>query len=114
MIKHLIVIALLIAGTFAHADSKKKKKAPEYEPDPVVGRIVGLEIIGDEAVITVALGSDNAIGKTWKAHLLAGKTKEPLPGGEAIIIRIDRRSSVLKTKVPPDQIRANHYVQFDP
>ena len=26
MIKHLIVIALLIAGTFAHADSKKKKK----------------------------------------------------------------------------------------
>ena len=104
-----VVLAWLgcaLLGSAAHADRRK--------PASVVARVVGLELYDDGAVVTIAAGSQQGIARTARARFREGDTKKPLAGGEAMIIRVDRRTTVLKTHVPPAQIRANRYIQLDP
>ena len=99
----------LLVGSLAFAD-----KAPKMRPDPVTGRVVDLEVSGDARVVTVMAGSDKGVAKTWHARLLEGDSTKPLPDGEAIIIRIDKRTTIIKTTLTEQQIRANRIVQFAP
>ena len=102
-----IVVALcLIVGVDARADPKK--------PSSVVARVVGLEVYDNTAIVTLAAGSDQGIERTWHARFRDGKTDKLLAGGEAIVIRVDHRSMVVKTSLAPAQVRANRYVQLDP
>lgn len=102
---HLVLAACVLVGSHARADTRKPS---------VVARVVGLEIYDDTALVTIAAGSDQGIGKTWRAQFREGKTQKLLAGGEAIIIRVDRRSSILKTRLPPAQVRAHRFIQLDP
>lgn len=103
-----LVVCVLLVGSFARADRRSPK------PPSVVARVVGLEIVDETAVITIAAGSEQGIGKRWRAQFREGKTPNLLAGGEASIIRIDRRTAVLKTALPPAQVRANVFIQLDP
>jgi hypothetical protein len=110
-----IVMSLLLVGSLAHADKPKAKKAPK----PVlVGRVIGLEVYSDEgkdtSIVTVLLGNQNGVEKGWHARFREGTTTKPLAGGDAIIIRIDERSMVLKTQLLPAQVRANKIVELSP
>ncbi|MBA3465442.1 MAG: hypothetical protein H0T46_36255 [Deltaproteobacteria bacterium] len=109
----LPLIALVACALFASSFATADRKAPS-RPDPIVGRVVGLEVYGGDTVVTVAAGKSQGIAKGWRAAFLDGTTKKPLAGGEAIVIRIDRRTSVLKTRLSPEQVRANRLVQFNP
>jgi hypothetical protein len=100
-----LVVCVLI-GSYARADTRR--------PPSVVARVVGLEIYDNSAVVTIAAGSDQGIGRTSRARFRDSKTQKPLAGGEALIIRVDHRSSVLKTSLPPAQVRANRFVELDP
>ena len=104
----LLVICVLLVGSFAHADKAGGKKLPS-----IVGRVVGMEILEDAVVVTVATGSEMGIHKKARARFREGKTTKLLDGGESMIIRVDKRTSILKTKLSPAQIRANKLVQFD-
>lgn len=97
----------LLVGSLAFAD-----KAPKMLP--ITGRVVDLEVSGDARIVTVMAGSDKGVAKTWHARFLEGDTTKPLPDGEAIIIRIDKRTTIIKTTLTEQQIRANRIVQFDP
>lgn len=105
MSRALLVLALL-AGS-AHADRTPK-------PKPVTARVVDVEILDDARIVTVLAGSEQGVAKTWRAKFRAAATPKPLEGGEAILIRIDRRTTVLKTRLTAAQIRANRTVQLDP
>jgi hypothetical protein len=102
-----LVVGLLLVGSFARADRVPK-------PSSVVARVVGLEIDEKTAIVTIAAGSEQGVGKAWRAKFREGKTPKLLAGGEATIIRIDRRTSVLKTALTPEQVRANVFIQLDP
>lgn len=102
-----LVICVLLVGSFARAD--RAAKAPS-----LVARVVGIEISNDDVILTVAAGSEVGLTRRMHARVREGKTTKPLTGGEAVIIRIDRRSSILKVKLSPEQVRANRFVQFDP
>ena len=102
----LVSLVVCALGSSAHADRRK--------PASVVARVVGLEIYEDGAVVTIAAGSQQGIARTSRARFRDGDTKKPLAGGEAMIIRVDRRTTVLKTHVPPAQIRAHRFIQLDP
>jgi hypothetical protein len=104
------VVCMLVVGSFARADTREK----QLVPDPVVARVVGFEVSGDATIVTIAAGSEQGLAKTWRAHFREGKTPKVLAGGDAVIIRIDRRTSVLKTKLTAAQVRANVFVQLDP
>ena len=106
----VLVACILLFGSLAHADKKQKPS-----PRPVMkGRVVDLEVVGEARIVTVLLGSDNGIGKTWHAKFREGATAKPLAGGEAIVIRVDKRSTVLKTSLSAEQVRANRVVEFAP
>jgi hypothetical protein len=100
-------LCLMLVGSFARAD-----KAPK--PASVVGRIVGLEVYGDQCIVTVAAGTEQGIAKDWRAKFREGKTEKPLANGDAILIRVNKRTTILKTNLTPDQVRANKYIQLDP
>jgi hypothetical protein len=105
----VLVLCLLFLGSFAHAD----RRAPP-KPASVVGRVVGIEIMGETVIVTVAAGKDQGITLRGHARFREGKTTKPLAGGEAVVIRVDRATTVLKTSLPAAQVRANRFVQFDP
>ena len=107
----VLVACVLLFGSLAHADNKKK---PSPRPVAIAGRVVDLEVAGESRIVTVLIGSDNGIAKKWRAKFREGTTEKPLAGGEAVVIRIDKRSTVLKTSLSAEQVRANRVVQFDP
>jgi hypothetical protein len=106
MTTRILVVVCLVVGVHARADTKK--------PPSVVARVVGLDIHDNTAIVTLAAGSEQGVGKTWHARFRDGKTQKLLAGGEAIVIRVDHRSMVVKTSLSPAQVRANRYVQLDP
>lgn len=110
-----LVVCLLLVGSFAHADRARAKKKG---PDPVVGRVVGLEVSSEEgqdfAIVTILAGKDRGVQSSWHAHFRDGTTDKLLPGGDATIIRIDKRSMIVKTHLSAEQVRANKMVELDP
>ena len=104
----LLVICALLFGSFAHADRAGGKKLPS-----IVARVVGMEIMQDAVVVTVATGTDMGIHKKARARFREGTTNKLLAGGESVVIRVDKRTAILKTKLSPAQIRANKFIQFD-
>ena len=107
-VRILIAIAcVLLVASSARADRVAKM-------EPVVARVVGIEIMGESVVVTVAAGMDQGITKRAHARFRDGKTKKLLAGGEAVLIRVDKRTAVLKTSLPAERVRANRFVQFDP
>jgi hypothetical protein len=107
----VLVACVLLFGSLAHADSKKK---PSPRPAAVAGRVVDLEVAGESRIVTVLIGSANGVGKRWRAKFREGTTAKLLAGGEAVVIRVDERSTVLKTSLSAEQVRANRVVQFEP
>lgn len=104
-----LVACVLLVGSLAFADKKGAMKL-----EPISGRVVDLEIYGDTTAVTVLTGSENGLAKDWRARFREGTTTKLLTDGDATIIRIDRRTTVIKTTLTPDQVRANRIVQFDP
>ncbi len=105
----VFVVCALLVGSLAHADKK-----PARRPAAVVGRVVDLEVSAESRIVTVLVGSDQGIGKRWRAKFRDGTTTKLLADGEAIVIRIDKRTAVLKTSLSAEQVRANRIVQFEP
>jgi len=104
-----LVVGVLLLCSLAHADNKKR-------PAPVLitGRVVDLEVTGDSRIVTVMTGSEKGVGKKMRATFRETATGKPLPGGDAVVIRVDHWTTVLKTSLTPEQIRANRVVQFGP
>ncbi len=87
---------------------------PPIAPAPVTTRILKLTIEGDFAVCVLGAGSENGVAKTWRAQFLRGSTATPLVGGKAEILRVDRRTTMIRVKMTTDAIAANPAVQLSP
>jgi hypothetical protein len=107
----VLVACVLLFGSLAHADTKKK---PTPVPVAITGRVVDLDVAGDSRIVTVLIGSETGIERHWHAKFREGTTAKPLAGGEAVVIRVDRRTTVLKTSLSVEQVRANRVVEFSP
>jgi hypothetical protein len=81
---------------------------------PVTGRVIKNEIQGTDTLITVAAGSDQGVGKTWKGHVLRGDTDSPMDGGDVVIIRVGKRETIGKVHLTTDQVGANPRVKLTP
>ncbi len=87
---------------------------PPITPAPVTARILKVTIEGDVVVCVLGAGSDNGVAKTWRAQFLRGSTATPLVGGKAEILRVDRRTTMIRVKMTTDAIAANPAVQLSP
>lgn len=108
-----VVCVLLVGslvGSLADADAKRKPPPP---PVAITARVVDLEVRDDARYVTVMAGSDNGITKQMRVKFREGTTTKPFADGEALLIRVDRRTTVLKTNLTTEQVRANRIVQFE-
>ena len=90
---------------------------PRCDPDklePVTARIVFVEAAPDGAIVTIAVGSNDHVGKSWIPRVLQAGTGAPLVGGQGRIVRIEKLKTVVKVKLTVDQVTANHDVQLSP
>jgi hypothetical protein len=83
-------------------------------PDPVTGRVIHNEVQGNDVLITISLGSDQRITKSWKGHVLRGDTESYLESGEVALIRVGKRESVGRVHLTLDQLNQNHRVKLTP
>jgi len=82
--------------------------------EPIVGRVIKNEVQGSEVVVTIAVGSDQGIGKGWTGRVMRGDSDTPLDGGDVTVIRVGKRETIGKVKLTTDQISANPKVKLSP
>ena len=81
---------------------------------PVNGRIIANQVQGGDVLITIAVGSDKGVQKGWKCNVLQGTTENFLPGGDATVIRADKKASLCKVHLNVDQLETNSNVKLSP
>jgi hypothetical protein len=81
---------------------------------PVTGRVIKTDVQGSEVVITIAVGSDQGVGKGWTGRVLRGDSDTAMDGGEVSIVRIGKRETIGKVRLTTDQIAANPKVKLSP
>lgn len=86
----------------------------DLKDPPVIGRVIGNQVSGNEVNITIAVGTDQNVKDGWKAHVLRGDSDSPLDGGEVRVIRVGKRETLGKVKLTTDQIQANPRVKLSP
>jgi hypothetical protein len=87
---------------------------PNCAAKPVMARVLSTNISGGETLVTVSVGSSQGVSKTWKVNVMRGGTNQPFPGGDGIVIRVDKVNTTIKVKLTPDQLKANDQVKLSP
>ncbi|MEO8706909.1 MAG: hypothetical protein ABI867_43180 [Kofleriaceae bacterium] len=73
----------------------------------VVGRIIKLEVVGSDVLITIAAGSTAGVRQSWHGQVARDpRSTEQHPRGELVIVRVDKQVTVAKVSLTPDQVRA--------
>jgi hypothetical protein len=88
-------------------------KCGQKDP-PVTGRVIKNEVQGRDVVITIAVGSDQGVGKGWTGRVLRGNTDSPIDGGEVTVVRVGKRETIGKVRLTTDQVAANPKVRLSP
>jgi hypothetical protein len=83
-------------------------------PNPVVGRIIGREQQGSQLILTVGAGSEQGVGKGWGGQVIKGSdiNDRAVSGGDITIVRIDKTTTIVSTKLTADQL--GPYVRLTP
>lgn len=85
---------------------------------PVVGRVMGTDIQGNEILVRVGLGSAQGVKMAgWSAALIRSTNVNDslVPGGDGKIVRVDTNVTIVKLRgITPDQINATPYVRLAP
>ena len=78
-------------------------------PD-LTARAIKVEVSGAATLITAAMGSDQGVEKTMRCSFVddAGKAL----AGDCVIVRIDHRTTLVKTTATADPIRVSLRVRF--
>ena len=79
---------------------------------PVIARIIGNNISGQDVIVTIAAGTNSGVQKSWGATVLRGDSDQPLAGGEVTVIRVDKGVTVGKVRLSTDQLAANSRVRL--
>jgi hypothetical protein len=69
---------------------------------------------GGDVVVTIAVGSDQGVGKGWTGRVLRGDSETAMDGGEVTVIRVGKRETIGKVKLTTDQVAANPKVKLSP
>lgn len=92
-------LALAAAAATAAAD-----RLPDPSPKaPIIGRVLKIELTGAEVIATAGVGTDQGVARTDVCAFIDAQDK-PVPA-DCIIIRVDKRTTIVKTKLTMDQIK---------
>lgn len=78
---------------------------------PLTARVVKLEVLSNDVVLTVAAGTNTGVEKTWTGCVIDTGT-QCLADGKLLIIRVDKTTLVARTSLTPAQIQAHPTVRL--
>jgi hypothetical protein len=82
---------------------------PNCAPPMVIARVIKVEIVGSDTIVSIGTGTKAGVTKHWKAALLRGATDELLRGGEIEIVRVEPHVTIGRvrgvTSVVPPNVR---------
>lgn len=84
--------------------------------DPIPARITKREQFGNEVRVTIGIGSNQGVGKGWRAVFISGPdvNSKPVSGGEITIDSVDKNRTYGRTKLTQTQVDANPNVKLMP
>lgn len=82
--------------------------------DPILTRAIGVEVNGGDTNVTISVGTDNGVDRTWKGQILRGESNDPIPGGNIILIRVGKHQTVAKVHLPTDIVQQNLRIKLMP
>jgi hypothetical protein len=85
-------------------------------PEPIITRITKYEVVGNEVQVTIGVGSNQGVGKNWKATFITGDDarSKSVSGGEITIKNVDKSRTTGVTRLTPTQVDANKNVKLYP
>ena len=93
-------------------DPDNLKCGPKH--DPVVATVISNEVQGGDVIITVSMGSDSGVEKSWHGQVLRGNSDSPLDGGDVQIIRVDNKRTLGRVHLTVDVLSRNPKVKLSP
>jgi hypothetical protein len=101
----------------AREDAEKaRQERIKNAPKAMDKRIIDVKINGDEATITLGIGTDGqpALDSTWTAQVINAQTGQPLVGGTVTIVRVGKTQTLAKVKLRVDALNQNPTVRLTP
>jgi hypothetical protein len=85
-------------------------------PKPMDKRIIDVKITGDEATITVGIGTDSQplLDKSWTGQVVNTATGKPMVGGTITIVRVGKTQTIAKVNLRVDILNQNPTVRLTP
>jgi hypothetical protein len=85
-------------------------------PKPMEKRILNVEINGDEATITLGIGTEAQplLDKSWTGQVINKQTGQPMAGGTITIVRVGKTQTLAKVKLRVDILNQNPMVRLTP
>jgi hypothetical protein len=95
-------IALLLALT--STASAYRPRVPTPAKAPVIGRVIKIEVSAGAVIATAAVGTDQGVVRTDTCVFL--EADDSPKAADCVVVRTDRRSTIVKTTMTLDQIKA--------
>jgi hypothetical protein len=95
---------------------KERAERLKNAPKPMDKRIIDVKINGDEATITLGIGTEGQplLDKSWSAEVINASTGKPMIGGTVTIVRIGKTQTLAKVKLRVDTLNQNPTVRLTP
>jgi hypothetical protein len=101
---------LLIQGTWVVTSPSEEPARPH---DPLVGQIIAVDVSGSYTIITVALGSDDGVDRSWRLEVIDKKNR-PAPNGAGTVVKVTKQTTYAKVKLTRDQVEHYQRVRLSP
>lgn len=82
--------------------------------DPIAARVISVEQFGDDVLITIGAGSSQNIDKAWRVTVLQGNSDQPLAGGTATIVRLEKTRMTARVHLKREIVEANQNLRLTP
>ena len=82
--------------------------------DPIEARVINVQQSGDDVLITIGAGSSQNIDKSWKITLLQGNSDQPLVGGTATIVHLEKTLITARVHLKREIVEANQNLRLTP
>jgi hypothetical protein len=82
--------------------------------DPIAARIIHVEQLGDDVLITIGAGSSQNIDKNWRVTVLQGNSDQPVVGGTGTIVRLEKTRMTARVHLKREIVEANQNLRLSP
>ncbi len=102
----------------ARIDACNAPKPPPPPPPPhapVTGRVIKVSMDGNgDLLVWIGVGSAQGVDKAWAGKVLRSGTEQPLSGGNATIIQVNKTTTELRVHLTADVMSANDQIRVAP